>query len=164
MRAHDPAGKRAGLGDLGYPDDRRVGRQDDVRTDERLHLLEKGALGLQVLEDALEHEIGPFESLVEPGGGGDQREGLLHFVRGAEAPFGEKGQVAPDPVAHPAKQLVVEALQPDLVPGHGEGLGASLAHHARADDGDPLLPRLLHRSTPARFACTQDMPSPFRPL
>ena len=66
VRAHDPPGKRAGLSDLGYPDDRRVGRQDDVRSDERLHLAEKGPLGLEVLEDALENEIGAVQSLVEP--------------------------------------------------------------------------------------------------
>ncbi len=42
-------------------------RQDDVRTDQRLHLPEERALGLQVLEDALEDEIRPVESLVRAG-------------------------------------------------------------------------------------------------
>ena len=100
---------------------------------------------------------------------------LLDLLRRADAPFGEEGQIVPDAVAHPAEELVVQALQPHLVAGHGEGLAAGLAHHARADDGDPLLCRLRSSARPlrcrrrsaapsARLAWTQYMPSRLRPL
>ena len=80
---------------------------------------------------------------------------------GDPRPRSARNSRSPDTVAHPAEQLVVEALQTHLVAGHGEGLTAGLPHHARADDGDPLLFRPAHRLA---LACTQYMPSRLRPL
>ena len=98
---------------------------------------------------------------MEPRRGSDQREGSVDFLGGAKAAFGEKGQVAADTIADPAKQFVVEALQSNLEPGRREGLATPLPHHASADHGDSWLFRLVHRLA---LTCTQYIPSRFRPL
>ena len=178
MRAHHPPGQRACSGDLGYPDDRGVGRQDGVRSDERLHLPEESALGLEILEDALEDEIGPVKAsssrvVVVI------RERVPSTSSAEPIPrLGEKGQVAAHPVPYPTEQFVVEALQSHLESRHRESLAASLPHHAgrrsRRSVASSACSSLVHQSVaaggldrpeePCRLACTQYMPSRFRPL
>ena len=80
MHAHHTPREQARFRDLGYPDDRGVGSENDLRRNERLHLLEQSALGLEVLEDALEDEIGAVQRLGQIARGGEKGDRAVHLI------------------------------------------------------------------------------------
>ena len=57
VHADDPLRRGDGGGDLGDRERRRVGREDRVRTHDPLELGEERVLGVEILDDRLDHEV-----------------------------------------------------------------------------------------------------------
>src|SRR5690606_29296875 len=120
---HGRDGERAGVaGENGF------GRADVVQ------LAEHRVLGLEILGDGLDHEIGIGE-VGERGGGLDPVEGLI-AQRGVElALFDGAIEAARDGLDAAFAELIAHFADPRAITRPGGDLGDSAAHQATAQDG-----------------------------
>ena len=121
--------------DRRHRDRRGIGGQDAALADDAFEFGEQGALGIQVLDDGLDHEDGAGGFLQRP----DRLEALARqvgFDRAHAALLDQFGVGLADAVDGLGGGVRTGIEQQHLVAGGGRDLRDAGAHGAAADDGD----------------------------
>ncbi len=135
MHAHDALGPRHAGGDFGDRDRRGVCCEDRLGAENFFQRGEKLALGVELFDHRLDHQIGPSQGF-ERGRGLDQGGQIFALALGDFLALDQ----AREPAAHHVHALIDRAgrhvVEQHRVPGLHRHLGDAGPHGAGADNGN----------------------------
>ena len=141
----DPLRCRRRRGDLGHRERGGVRRENGVRAADPFQIREERLLGVELLDDRLDHEVAPGE-VGEVGRRLQARDRGVVLILGALPLLDLAGEEVADARGRGVAELGTRLAAHDVEPGLDRDLRDPGAHRAEADDPDPLhgLPLSRH--------------------